>query len=152
MNLGPSESAFPLLPHLDPPRPPPSSAQALTPTRPPLSFTQPSSSLTSPPLLTIATPTSSIMELPYPIHHFNWGAHSSHIVKALRSSLVGRYTTARHNIKGIEKWNREVWVVSDLTYLKNFFFSFPSEGSCNCALQRHHSQFNGASLALSAWN
>ncbi|KAL4180608.1 hypothetical protein AMTRI_Chr13g92960 [Amborella trichopoda] len=69
------------------------------------------------------------MELPYPIHHFNWGAHSSHIVKALRSSLVGRYTTARHNIKGIEKWNREVWVVSDLTYLKNFFFSFPSEGS-----------------------
>ncbi|KAL4195694.1 hypothetical protein AMTRI_Chr04g179550 [Amborella trichopoda] len=48
----------------------------------------------------------------------------THIVKALRSSLVGRYTTVRHDIKGIEKWNREVWVVSYLTCLKNFFL-FP---------------------------
>ncbi|ERN06469.1 hypothetical protein AMTR_s00016p00260610 [Amborella trichopoda] len=74
MNLGPSESVFPLLPRLSPPRPSPSSAQALNPTRPPPSFAQASSSLTSPPLLTIATPTSSIMELPHPIHHSNWAA------------------------------------------------------------------------------
>ncbi|KAL4188275.1 hypothetical protein AMTRI_Chr09g23090 [Amborella trichopoda] len=44
------------------------------------------------------------MELPRPIRHSNWGA-----------------TLFPHNIKGIEKWNREVWVVPDLTYLKNFF-------------------------------
>ncbi|ERN12099.1 hypothetical protein AMTR_s00556p00002860 [Amborella trichopoda] len=74
MNLGPSESAFPLLPRLGPPRPSPSSAQALTPTQPPPSFAQASSSLTSPPFLTIATPTSSIMELPHPIRHSNRGA------------------------------------------------------------------------------
>ncbi|ERN10192.1 hypothetical protein AMTR_s00171p00012760 [Amborella trichopoda] len=61
------------------------------------------------------------MELLRLIRHSNWGATSFHIVKALRSSSVGRYTTPMHNIKGIEKWNREVWAVSDLTCLKNFF-------------------------------